>query len=466
PAPPAPGVAGERERRAAEPGHEGDSRCAASGRAGAHEAARGGAGRLRTALRRAGGPDGTGRLPGRALRHACGLVRSSGDALPLPGPGADRGRRRALRGDPSALSPVRQDELPAGPARRAAGRGRRDEEAALLHAGAAPGAGSRGRGLPDRADPCPAPHLEGRRRASLRPARGSGRGALHAPAQARPLHAALRRRVRGPARRPGGGGLMSVAATLDLEGMLRRLHLPTVRRLYAELARRAEEEGMSYRDYLATLAAEEIAHRAQTRITRSVRKARFPFLRTIEEFDFTFQTSVRLQMLGSLLGPGLVSEGRCAIFSGPPGRGKTHLAVAGAYRAARNGFEPRFPTTDELIGGRSAAVAQGRLAAALEPYVHPHVLVIDELGYQSYAPDAANVLYRVVGERYLKKRPMLVTTNKPLAALGQLLHDGDLAEAILDRLLERGTHFVLRGRSYRTRHHKDEEVRDTGAGAA
>ena len=124
---------------------------------------------------------------------------------------------------------------------------------------------------------------------------------------------------------------MSVAATLDLDGMLRRLHLPTVRRLYAELARRAEEEGMSYRDYLATLVAEEIAHRAQTRITRSVRKARFPFLRTIEEFDFTFQTSVRLQMLGSLLGPELVSEGRCAIFSGPPGRGKTHLAVAVAY---------------------------------------------------------------------------------------------------------------------------------------
>lgn len=260
---------------------------------------------------------------------------------------------------------------------------------------------------------------------------------------------------------------MSVAATLDLEGMLRRLHLPTVRRLYAELARRAEEEGMSYRDYLATLAAEEIAHRAQTRITRSVRKARFPFLRTIEEFDFTFQTSVRLQMLGSLLGPELVSEGRCAIFSGPPGRGKTHLAVAVAYRAIQNGFEARFTTADELIGELSAAAAaQGRLEAALEPYVHPHVLVIDELGYQSYAADAANVLYRVVNERYLKKRPMIVTTNKPLAALGQLLHDGDLAEAILDRLLERGTHFVLRGRSYRTRHHKDEEVRGTETGGA
>src|SRR5690606_21749886 len=143
---------------------------------------------------------------------------------------------------------------------------------------------------------------------------------------------------------------------------------PTVRRLYAELATRAEEEGMSYRDYLATLIAEEIAHRAQTRITRAVRKARFPFLRTIEQCDFTVQTSVRRQLLRRLLGPDLASAGRCAIFSGPPGRGKTRLAVAVAYRAIQNGFDARFTPADELIGELSAAAAQGRLEAALEPY--------------------------------------------------------------------------------------------------
>lgn len=110
---------------------------------------------------------------------------------------------------------------------------------------------------------------------------------------------------------------------------------------------------------------------AQTRITRSVRKAKFPFLRTVEEFDFTFQTSVRLKMLGSLLGPELVSEARSAVVSGLSGGGKTHLAVAIAYRAIQNGFEAHFTTADELIGDLSRAAAEARLDSALKPDVHP-----------------------------------------------------------------------------------------------
>ena len=243
----------------------------------------------------------------------------------------------------------------------------------------------------------------------------------------------------------------------DLDGMLKRLHLPTVRRLYSDLAARAEAEGMGYRTYLETLVAEEIAHRAETRVTRAGRKAQFPFLRTIEDFNFTFQSALRLQMLGSYLGPELVSDGRSAVLSGPSGTGKTHLCIAIAYRAIQHGYEARFVSADTLIGRLSHAAAKGRLESALEPFLHPHVLVIDELGYLSHATDAANVLYRVVNERYLKHRPMLLTTNKPLAALGDVLHDGDLAEAILDRLLERGAHFALRGRSYRTRHLSEEE---------
>jgi DNA replication protein DnaC len=252
---------------------------------------------------------------------------------------------------------------------------------------------------------------------------------------------------------------------LDLDALLRRLHLPTVRRLYPELETRAEAEGLSHRDYLALLMAEEVAHRAQTRIQRSVRKARFPFLRSIDDFNFTFQTSVRLQLLGSYLGPELVSEGRSLILCGPSGTGKTHLAVAIAYRAIQNGFDAAFASAAALIESLSVATRRGTLASTLTLFTHPHVLVIDEVGYLSVGDDAANLLFQVVNDRYLHHRPMIFTTNKPLAAWGKVLHDPDLAEAILDRVLERGRMLELRGPSYRTRHLQQETEHRSPAAA-
>jgi DNA replication protein DnaC len=239
---------------------------------------------------------------------------------------------------------------------------------------------------------------------------------------------------------------------IDLDGLLRRLHLPTVRRLYPDLAERAEAEGMAYREFLGLLMAEEVAHRAQTRIQRCVHRAHFPFLKTIDEYDFTFQSAVRLSLLGSALGPEFITQGHSLVVSGPSGTGKTHLAVAIAYRAIQNGFDALFTTATALIEDLSTATRDGKLREALTSYTHPNVLVIDEVGYLGYGPDAANVLFQVVNDRYLHQRPMIFTTNKPLAAWGRVLHDPDLAEAILDRVLERGRHIELRGRSYRTRH--------------
>ena len=115
-----------------------------------------------------------------------------------------------------------------------------------------------------------------------------------------------------------------------------------------------------------------------------------------------------------ILGPDFVTEGRSLILYGRTGRGKTHLAVAIDYRAIQNGFETLCTTAAELIEDLSNASAKGLLQQSLSTYTRPHVLVIDEIGYLSYGPDAANVLFHVVNDRHLRKRPMIFTTNKPL----------------------------------------------------
>jgi DNA replication protein DnaC len=245
---------------------------------------------------------------------------------------------------------------------------------------------------------------------------------------------------------------------IDLFALLKRLHLATVARMLAVIEERAAAESWTHREFLTALMTEEVAHRAGTRVKRLSRQARFPYLKTFEEFDFTFQSSIRRQQLGPFLGPEFVSEGRNLILSGGPGRGKTHIAIALAYRAIQNGFEARFVTATALIDELAEAARSGALREVTAAYVQPHVLVIDEVGYLQHADAAANVLYGVIDQRCLRKRPIVLTTNKKLRQWGDVLHDPQLAEALLDRILERGQHIALGGKSWRTRAHPETDV--------
>ena len=238
----------------------------------------------------------------------------------------------------------------------------------------------------------------------------------------------------------------------ELDALLKRLHLANARRLWRDLVVRAEREEWGFRDFLAVLVAEEVAQRQQTRVQRLTRRALFPFLKTIDDFSFTYQSTVRLTLLGSALSPDFITEGRSVILTGKPGRGKTHLAIAIAYRAIQNGFDALFVTAAELIDDLSAAFRNGQLTKTLPRYTHPDVLVVDEVGYLTYGTDAANMLFHVVNERHRRKRSMVFTTNKALSAWGRVLHDDDLAQAIVDRVLERGRLLRLDGPSLRTLH--------------
>lgn len=246
----------------------------------------------------------------------------------------------------------------------------------------------------------------------------------------------------------------------DLEPLLKRLHLANARRVWRDLCQRAEKEEWSYEALLHSLFAEEVAHRRGTRLARAVRAAAFPFLRTIDEFDFSYQSTLRLTTIGSLLTPDFITEGRSVILEGKPGRGKTHLAISIAYRALQNGFDALFITAAQLIEELSSASREGKLHEAIARYMKPHVLVVDEVGYLAYGDDAANVLYHVVNDRHIRGRSMIFTTNKHPKRWGDVLHDDDLADAIVDRILERGRLLRLDGPSLRTKHLPDGELLD------
>jgi DNA replication protein DnaC len=233
---------------------------------------------------------------------------------------------------------------------------------------------------------------------------------------------------------------------MSLEILLKRLGLSTVAAVLKDLIPVAEREDWSYVQFLERLLSEEVAHRAENRMTTQVAKAKFPFAATIETFDFTFRSDLKRQMLGRFLGPELVSDHRSLILEGPPGTGKTHLCISIAYKAIQNGFAARFITAAALINELRVA---HDLNAALKPYIQPHVLVIDEMGYLGYGPGAADVLFQVVDQRYQQGKPILFTTNKPLRQWGRVLHDEELARAIIDRTLHYGEYLKLSGASYR-----------------
>jgi DNA replication protein DnaC len=161
--------------------------------------------------------------------------------------------------------------------------------------------------------------------------------------------------------------------SVDLDAMLKRLHLANARRVWRTLCETAEQEAWSPRKFLALLTAEEISHRHKTRLQREVRKASFPFLKTIEDFNFSLQSSLRLSLLGSYLGPELISEGRSLVLFGKTGRGKTHLAVAIAYRAIQNGFTARFITCAQLVDDLGAATQAGDFRRGLAAFVQPNL---------------------------------------------------------------------------------------------
>lgn len=239
----------------------------------------------------------------------------------------------------------------------------------------------------------------------------------------------------------------------QLKDDLGYLQLGRAAECFATLAEEAKAEQWSHVEFLARVIAEQAGATINRRLAARLRYARFPYRRTVEEFDFDFQPSVDRKLVADLATLRFITEGRSIAFLGQPGCGKTHLAVALATRAVEAGYRGYFTTADEMVTVLGRARSDGTWVAKLRTYTAPTVLVIDDVGLLPMARDGAGVFFHVINHRYAKHAPTLVTTNRGLPGWGEVFGDDVVAAAILDRLMHRAVVFNIRGPSWRMREH-------------
>jgi DNA replication protein DnaC len=210
----------------------------------------------------------------------------------------------------------------------------------------------------------------------------------------------------------------------------------------------AAHRELPYAEFLAELLAVELAARRERYLKTRTRLAHLPYNRTLEQFQFSFQPSIDERQVKELAALAFVSEATNLLFLGPPGVGKTHLAVALGIRAIEAGYGVYFVRAHDLIEDLRLAQAEHRLERRMRVYLAPKVLIIDEFGVWPYDRMAATALFTLVSARY-ERGSIILTSNKGFAEWGEVLGDTVLATAILDRLLHHSHVLNIRGESYR-----------------
>jgi DNA replication protein DnaC len=236
-----------------------------------------------------------------------------------------------------------------------------------------------------------------------------------------------------------------------LEQQLTGLRMPFVREHYSELAKHAVSKGLGHIDYLAMLVDGEAQQRHERSTERRIKGAKFPYLKTLEQFDFTYPKKIDRMKINDLFRLRFVEDCANVLFVGGCGLGKTHLAIALGYQACVAGHKVLFTTAIDMINALSGAQATNQLERTLRRFLKPPVLIIDELGYLPIDKFGADLLFQVISGRY-ERGSIILTTNRVFKSWGTIFNnDATLASAVLDRLLHHHEHVILGGTSYRIR---------------
>lgn len=238
----------------------------------------------------------------------------------------------------------------------------------------------------------------------------------------------------------------------ELDGRLKEfckiLSLPVVFSCYQIEAENAAKAKLSYQEYLFRVLQQQIVIRVDNSVNSKIKKARFPFLRTIEEYDFSYQPKVEEKLIRELGNLHFLSEAKNVIFIGPFGVGKTHLAIGLGIKAAHARKRVLFYSAEELINELASAEVARRLSSFLDSLSRVDLLIIDELGYLNISKPAAALFFKLIAKRY-EKTSTIITSNRPFEEWGEVFNDDVVAAAILDRLLHHCYPFLIQGKSYR-----------------
>ena len=235
-----------------------------------------------------------------------------------------------------------------------------------------------------------------------------------------------------------------------LQAILERLKLTRVPERLDQLAEEAAKESWTYVEFLDRVLDVEVSARVERDVTMKTRLARFPFVKTLEQFDFSFQPALNEAQIRELATVRFVAHGENILLLGPPGVGKTHLAVSLGVAAILQGISVVFFTVADLVDLVQLDVKEDRLERRLHALSKPKLLILDEMGYVPLDQRSAQFLFRLISRRY-QKGSIILTSNKSYGEWGDVVSDYVLATAMLDRLLHYSTTINIRGESYRLR---------------